>query len=662
MSDMNQIPNSPNIQKLFIKEDLLYIADNAYGIWVADLSSPADPNILSGFNIPGPFNDIRLYGNYALIANGLKGIQVVDLHQKKNPSLMGNIYTFGDARAVALYGDYIYVANGYTGLGIVEAPSLTHPNLLTSIATGDNLWAITSWDDYAFVSNGSSGLRVFKTESPSKPELVHSISTENGATYSFVNNNMLYLADTRIFKAYDITDPSNPILKGSLSLIDTIMSIFVQGDYAYLANYGFGAKSVYIKNPSAMNIKTYKYPEDPLGLAYDILIDQYIGYIANGLGGLWIVDFQNPSPYSKLSVLPQFTYASSLKKYDHHIYMTDGSAGLEIIDVMNPEDPNHIGTINYNDNLKEIDIEAPFLYTAAEDQGLWVNFLSEGGKVTPLAAINLPDGASTVKSNGDIVYCGDGDGNFYVFTSPILARILTMNYYSIIFRIDQDLPPGSYDIFLIRKSEESEESDVMDEKYVLHRALNIYQEKITFQPGLNILSYPGFVPPENGQAFSLLTNLATQVGGENLSIEKIAQIKKSDTEANHMAYMDQNDQPTGQNFEIMAFKGYPVYAIGTEEKEYLLASHPMKITEAELIETLREEIRPGRNLISLPLLEEIAIKSETLLNAKAKPAATSVQEWDSYKGKWLAEYRFFGRISGKVKYLNSGKGYLVCQP
>ncbi|MGA1791981.1 MAG: hypothetical protein ACMUIM_10890, partial [bacterium] len=390
--------------------------------------------------------------------------------------------------------------------------------------------------------------------------------------------------------------------------------------------------------------------------------DQSKGYLANGQGGLWIVNFHDPLNPVTIRELPEFTSASNLKKYKNLIYMTNGYTGLEIIDVKIPEDPNHIGTINYNEKLNEIDIEAPFLYTAAKSQGLWVNYLSEDGKVTPLASINLPDGASTVKSNGDIVYCGDGEGNFYVLTSPVQARILTMNYYSIIFRIDQDLPPGSYDIFLIRKSEESEGSKVMDERYILQSALNIYQEKITFQPGLNILSYPGFVPPENGQAFSLLTNLATQVGGENLSIEKIARIRKSDTEPNHLAYMDQNNQPSGQNFEIMAFKGYPLYALGTEEKEYLLASHPMEITEDELIETLRDEIRPGRNLISLPLLEEIAIKSETLLDTNVQPAAASVQEWDSYKGKWLAEYRFFGHMSGKVKYLNSGKGYLVCHP
>ena len=656
MSVMDQIPNSPNIQKLFIKEDLLYMADNAYGIWVADLSSPADPNILSGFNLPGPFNDIRLFGNYALIANGLKGLQVIDLHQKKDPSFLGNIYTLGDARSIAFYDYYIYVANGYAGLGIVEAPSLAHPNLLASIATGDNLWAITSRDNYAFVSNGSSGLTVIQTDPPSKPELVQSIPTDQVATYSFVKNNMLYLADTSKFKVYDIADPLNPLLKGSLgppNIIDTIMSIFVQGDYAYLANFGFGAKSVNIKNPSNMNINIYKYPKESVGFAYDILVDQYIGYIANGLGGLWIVDFQDSSPYTRLSILPQFTYASNLKKYKNLIYMTNGSAGLEIIDVNNPEDPNHIGTINYNDDLKEIDIEAPFLYTAAESQGLWVNYLSREGKVTPMAAINLPDGASTVKSNGDLIYCGDGEGNFHIFTSPALAQILTMNYNSIIFRIDQDLPAGSYDIFLIKESGES---------FVLPRGLDIYQEKVTFQPGLNILSYPGFVPPENGQAFSLLTNLATQVGGENLKIEKIARIRKSAAEPNHLAYMDLYDQPSGQNFEIVAFKGYPLYAIGTEKKEYLLASHQMNITEDELIETLRDEITPGRNLISMPLLEENTIKSETLLDTNAQPAAASVQEWDAYQGKWLAEYPFFGQMSGKVKYLNSGKGYLVCKP
>lgn len=678
-SFIKRIPSgSSNIQRLLINEDILYIGDRYYGIHIADLSAPMDPQIIKSLRLQGETKDIYVCGPYALIANGFSGLQIINLYEEENRLIFANIYTFGDAISVSSYSYYIYVANGNSGLSIIEAPSLAHPNLQAYMNTEGDIWAITSHENYAYISNGGSGLKIIQTRPSWDPNVVSTVIKDNDirlVTYSIVKKYnatdklILYLADDTKFKAYDLNNVSAPIK--TLNFQDTIMSIFIQGDYAYLANFLFGAQSLNIADPANIKQEGYIFSE---GLAYDILLDENkLAYLANDQKGLWIVDFKKTSEPVEISELTQFNFAHSLEKHKDYIYMTNGSRGIEIIDVSNPNTPDYTGKpIDYtsflyrvynivppfNEFLKEIDIEFPFLYTAGDYQGIWINYISEKKdlppEVIPIDFINLPYGASAVKSDGDLLYCGDDYGNFYIFSSPmhVLDPIITPNWIK--FSLTRDLPTGYYDIFLIT-------DDGVLKSGILRKGLNVYQNKVTFYAGLNILSYPGFVSFENAQAFSLIKNLTVQEEGNNLRIKNIW-MKKTDSESEsfQIAYMNQ-ENPAGDNFDILPLRGYLIYASGTQ-KEYFLTSNPLNMTKAELIKRLKSEIIHGENLISLPLMQDFIIKSSDLMIPEFQPAVSAIQEWDVTQGKWHSGYHFFNTVNGKVKNLTGGDGYLVSVP
>ena len=122
------------------------------------------------------------------------------------------------------------------------------------------------------------------------------------------------------------------------------------------------------------------------------------------------------------------------------------------------------------------------------------------------------------------------------------------------------------------------------------------------------------------------------------------------------------DDPAGDNFDILPLRGYLVYAQGTQKKDYFLPRDPLNITKAELIERLKSEIRQGQNLISLPLIQDLIIKSSDLISQESQPQAGAIQEWDAANGRWNSGYNFFNTVNGRVKDLTEGHGYLVSVP
>ncbi len=55
-------------------------------------------------------------GNYAYVADGLAGLQVIDVSNPANPQRVGGYDTSGYAHGVAVSGNYAYVADDYGGL------------------------------------------------------------------------------------------------------------------------------------------------------------------------------------------------------------------------------------------------------------------------------------------------------------------------------------------------------------------------------------------------------------------------------------------------------------------------------------------------------------------------------------------------------------------
>ena len=66
-----------------------YVADSGAGLQVIDVSNPANPVRVGGYDTSGYAQDVAVSGNYAYVADDGGGLQVIDVSNPANPVRVG---------------------------------------------------------------------------------------------------------------------------------------------------------------------------------------------------------------------------------------------------------------------------------------------------------------------------------------------------------------------------------------------------------------------------------------------------------------------------------------------------------------------------------------------------------------------------------------------
>jgi hypothetical protein len=112
------------------------------------------------------------------------------------------------------------------------------------------------------------------------------------------------------------------------------------------------------------------------GWANGIFIEGDYAYIANGNNGLKIVDIRDKNKPKIISSLDTPGFANSIAKYGNFIYIAAGEDGIHVINTSNKEKPYLVNTIETSGYASDVFAENGFLYVADGDGGLQVFSLS----------------------------------------------------------------------------------------------------------------------------------------------------------------------------------------------------------------------------------------------------------------------------------------------
>jgi hypothetical protein len=134
---------------------------------------------------------------------------------------------------------------------------------------------------------------------------------------------------------------------------------------------------------------TFKIP----GYAKDVLVDGKYCYIAQGEGGVAIVNVSNPTNPILVASLNQELRGNSTKvaKDSNIVYLTAGSFGFSSVDVSNPDTPSVVTTNINMKASKNATIRNKFLFAAVSERGVNIAKLDELGS---------PDIRGTTKTQG----------------------------------------------------------------------------------------------------------------------------------------------------------------------------------------------------------------------------------------------------------------------
>jgi hypothetical protein len=107
-------------------------------------------------------------------------------------------------------------------------------------------------------------------------------------------------------------------------------------------------------------------------------------YLANGQGGLHIVDVSDASQPRQTGVFYPHGKAAALAKYDRYVYLAASESGIAILDVSDPQAPTLVAILPVAGSASDITIEGPVAYVGTQQGTLTIYDLT-----TPLQPLQL---------------------------------------------------------------------------------------------------------------------------------------------------------------------------------------------------------------------------------------------------------------------------------
>ncbi len=117
------------------------------------------------------------------------------------------------------------------------------------------------------------------------------------------------------------------------------------------------------------------------GYAQDVIIKDNLLYIAQGEGGLMIVDVTDPVNPEEVSTLTKGVrgYSTKISMKDSIVYLAAGSFGISVVDVKDPAEPyTTVSNLNMKP-AKNLHIMGDWIFTAVSEQGVNIADVSVPG-------------------------------------------------------------------------------------------------------------------------------------------------------------------------------------------------------------------------------------------------------------------------------------------
>ncbi|MCD4729113.1 MAG: T9SS type A sorting domain-containing protein [Bacteroidales bacterium] len=356
---------------IFVKDDFLFLGLGYSGLYIYDISDLTNPIcIYQSFDIK-PI-DLVVRDNYVYMVANQDYFGILDISTINEPELLCWIGDYSTTRyAIDLQGDYAYI--GGTTFDIFDISNPSNPDQLCEIKIDEySLNDLFVNGNFCYSLSGDS-LYVVNIEDPNIPEIIFYYPYE-GSFLGFEDNTLLvtkdYVSETPVGIGFFEIDELQQINFNSEFITDEAKEVYVNGNYAYVANGYNGLKIINIAVPSnpipvSNCLKEY--------YVYEAIIENDLAYVRIN-DGLKIVDVNDPElpyiigGYDLFPGIPISEYA--LEKYSDYIYLGGYLSNVYIINVSDPFNPYYAGLLDVYDWSPDMEVYNDHLYVA----GYWGGF------------------------------------------------------------------------------------------------------------------------------------------------------------------------------------------------------------------------------------------------------------------------------------------------
>jgi hypothetical protein len=438
-----------------VSDDVAAVVDQVNGLHLLTISDKTDPQWESLTPIAGAF-DVRLDGSYAYVASIAGGLDIVDIAEISDPEPRGSYAPVdGYSVGVLVDGDTAWLADQVNGLHRIDIADKDAPawqqtyggttgaysvatggtsayvcdherglqqlvagarvNTYRPLASAQNLFVDD--DEYLYMVDSAAdgeGLRILDAFNPGNVGYLGFVETPGQAHGVFVDGDYAYVADGNSgLQIINISDKSNPVISGTQMTADSAQAVSVSGNYAYIADLAAGLRVIDVSAPAAPSIVGSCSTSD---IAYGVAVSGNYAYVADGLSGLHVIDVSNPA--SPLPVGSCDTPGSARDVYisGTNAYVADNTSGVQVINVADKTNPQIIGSYDTG-NANGIFVSGNIANVADMENGLVTLDVSDPASPSKIDDWSTGTTASALHLHvaGEYVYVAEGLGGAAIY-------------------------------------------------------------------------------------------------------------------------------------------------------------------------------------------------------------------------------------------------------
>ena len=403
------------------------------GLQVVNVTDPLHPTAAGQFTVPGKiteFKTVTLSGSYAFVADKELGLHIINVSNPENLTEVSIYLETGNAKSLSVIDSTLYIAAGSSGLRIINASDPL--NLVEVGYYNPNVgeaYDVAVAGNYAYVADSLVSLRVIDISNPQNPTQVGSIG--NSARSVVVAGSYAYVGDYGSFMVVNISDPSNPIETGFLSLPGNIGDVAVSGNYAFLANNGYGLSVVNISDPtlpteSSLFELTYDNGWDSAKI---VIAGNYAYYAVPDIG-VHIFDISDPLNLQEISFYP--TWSMGIAVSGDLFFVANPIGEIRAVSVSDPANPTKVG--NYRTSAAfDVVVAGNLVYLYDWWNGIYLLEVTQtseslsqvSGRITdsqgnPLSGVTVTDNmwsTSITDNDGNYILSNMRDGPYSITAS-----------------------------------------------------------------------------------------------------------------------------------------------------------------------------------------------------------------------------------------------------
>jgi len=372
------LPDIGYVQALDLAGDRLAGAVTSVGVQLFDLTDPARPSLAGAGDISFGGKEVRLLGDWALVAGSYSNRYGFVLYDLSHPSgiVARSLVNTEFNHTIAGTGNYIFVS-GFEGLQVYRTnsgdlaqslPPAEFPGPYGDITYGGGL---VMEEDRIFIYSPAKVLAYGKTPGGILTLLSESPVPDYPQVRGMILNDDVVILPL-VFKGleiYDMTNPANPVHAPRHYTPGDSYQVAAAEGLVYLADGWEGIKVLDIHPPAPVALVG---SADPYGCFQDLVWDQGLLYTAAGVKGLMIFDVTDPSDPTLIGSIDDCEEADRIAYEDGLVVLGDYRDGVHFYDVTDPENPQHLAFLARPHFVKDILLHDGFAYLANDDYGFQV--------------------------------------------------------------------------------------------------------------------------------------------------------------------------------------------------------------------------------------------------------------------------------------------------